>query len=161
MEERAGGVPADPDPAPGGSDATAAAVSRMSPEFQSEYAAAEAAGWKQPDGSTWWPPNNGGVGDPVQTSVPPGTALDRYGPETGGYMSAAGDSFESRALPGAPASPVNNYVTTQSMPVEQSEIAPWFGQPGGGTQYRLVSPDGSGAKYSVADAIDDGYMVRK
>ena len=46
------------------------------------------------------------------------------------------------------------------MPVEQYEIAPWFGQPGGGTQYRLVSPDGLGEKYSVTDAINDGYMVQ-
>ena len=79
-------------------------------------------------------------------------------------MSAAGDSFEQRALPGAPGGAANKYTTAIGddgfgPAVEQSPIAPWFDQPGGGTQYRLVDP-ATGGEYSVQKAIDDNYLVR-
>lgn len=150
----------EPDPPPP-ADATAQAVSRMPPDFQAEYAQAEAAGWTKPDGSRWWPPNNGGVGTPTVTTVDPPAVLDRFGGEGGSYLSAAGDSFESRALPGAPGAPATNYDVLKATPVEQSEIAPWFGQPGGGAQYRLINPDGSGSKWTVQQAIGKGYLGRQ
>lgn len=135
-----------------------AALKRMPPEFQAEYAAAKAAGWKKPDGSTWWPPNNGGIGDPARTTLPKGTRLDRFGEETGGYMSPAGEPFEARALPARPGVDPKQYVVDRPMPVEQSKISPWFDQPGEGTQYRLIDPDGGPERYNVGMAKRDGYL---
>lgn len=150
------------------------ALGKMPLKFQAEYAAAKASGWKKPDfGSsgarklglqTWYPPNNGGVGTPKVTRLPNNQKLDRFGHEGGSFMSNAGDSFEQRALPGQPSGPPNKYTTQagrdgQGLKVEESEIAPWFDQPGGGTQYRLVDPSGTTAKYSVELAKKHGYLT--
>ncbi len=142
----------------GASATPATALERMPPDFQAEHAAAKAVGWKKPDGSTWWPPNNGGIGDPVQTTLPTGTLLDRYGAETGSYMSPAGEPFEARALPAQPDVEPTRYVVDKPLTVEQSKISPWFDQPGEGTQYRLVDPDGGPDRYNVGMAKRDGYL---
>jgi uncharacterized Zn-binding protein involved in type VI secretion len=144
----------------GGNPAAVAAVNRMPPAFRSEHAAARAAGWQRPDGKTWYPPNNGGVGTPVTRTLPEGMKLDRFGNEGGSFMSNAGDNFGARALPGQPAGPANPYTTGRGLVVEESRIAPWFDQPGGGTQYRLVNPNGSGNSLPVQEAIDLGSLTR-
>ena len=67
----------------------------------------------------------------------PGTLIDRYGSgPRGRYFSPAGSSFESRALPPylKNESPTTYWVLKPFM-VKSGEIAPWFGQPGGGIQY--------------------------
>lgn len=155
--------------------ATQEALARMPLKFQAEYAAAKGAGWKKLDFGepgarqiglkTWYPPNNGGVGEPVVTRLPNGMPLDRYGGEKGSFMSAAGDSFEERALPDAPPGAPNQYTSAagldgEGLMAEQSPIAPWFDQPGGGTQYRIVDPATGGGRYSVESAIRDGYLTR-
>ncbi len=136
-------------------------VARMPKSFQQEYEAAKAAGWKKPDGSPWYPPNNGGVGEPKLTGLDKGAMLDRFGSDKGSFTSAAGEAFEKRALPGTPGA-LNQYEVTargaDRILVEKSEIAPWFDQPGGGTQYRLVSLDGS--PMSVADAVQSGLLKK-
>lgn len=153
----------------GGNPAAVAAVNRMPPDFRSEYAAARAANWKKPNGDTWWPPNDGAVGKPVRTTIDPTTSgppttVDRFGGEHGSYLGKPGDSFSARALPGEPSGPPNVYKIDKPTHVEQAEIAPWFDQPGGGTQYKLVHPtnattaDGKPVPYSVKDAKRDGYM---
>ena len=142
--------------------ATLRAVKRMPAEFQAEYAAAKAAGWKKPNGETWWPPNDGAVGTPVKTNLPPDSPLDRFGSENGSYLSPKGEAFENRAMPGVPENPPNNYIVKQSLPVEKAEIAPWFDQPGGGTQYKLSPPEGWNAEidgpFNVAAAKRFGYL---
>jgi hypothetical protein len=40
--------------------------------------------------------------------------------------------------------------------IEQSQVAPWFHQPGGGIQYRIIGPDGKSAV--VQALIDSGYL---
>jgi hypothetical protein len=40
--------------------------------------------------------------------------------------------------------------------IEQSQVAPWFHQPGGGTQYRIIGPDGKDAP--VDALLDSGYL---
>ena len=139
-------------------------VAKMPPEFQSEYAAARAAGWKRPDGSTWWPPNNGGVGTPEQIGLKPGTKLDRFGSENGSFMSPRGASFPERAMGSAPSGSPNNYTVVKELPVERAPVAPWFDQPGGGTQYQVVSPRDwvprPGERWSVGTAVDEGYLGR-
>ncbi len=136
-------------------------VQRMSKPFQQEYEAARAAGWKKPDGSPWYPPNNGGLGAPLRTTLDEGAALDRFGSEKGSFTSAAGEAFEKRALPGAPGELSQYEVTGRGagkLIVEKSDIAPWFDQPGGGTQYRLINSDGT--PMSVADAVQRGLLKR-
>lgn len=57
-----------------------------------------------------------------------------------------------------PTDPPNIYTVKKNMPVEEADIAPWFDQPGGGKQYRLVDPAGVKERYSVQDAIDGGFI---
>ena len=40
--------------------------------------------------------------------------------------------------------------------IEQSQAAPWFHQPGGGTQYRIIAP--AGAEPSVQELLDWGFL---
>ena len=145
------------------------ALDKMPKSFQKEYAAAEAAGWKHPPGhpeagKTWWPPNNGGVGSPIQTKLPKNFKLDRFGDEKGSYLSKAGDNYDSRALSYIPKHKPNVYAVTergaQRLTVEKSEISPWFGQIGGGTQYRLVDVTNPTAKLSVRSAIQSGLLKK-
>jgi hypothetical protein len=95
--------------------------------------------------------------------IPQGTAIDRFGSPFGSWVSPDGTPFEARALP--PDSAVKSYYQyvvddpTRLPPgfrVEQSQVAPWFQQPGGGIQYRIVGPDGNNA--SVNDLLDSGYL---
>jgi hypothetical protein len=40
--------------------------------------------------------------------------------------------------------------------VEQSQAASWFGQPGGGIQYRVIGPNGRDAP--VQALLDSGFL---
>ncbi|KAK4130099.1 hypothetical protein BT67DRAFT_446063 [Trichocladium antarcticum] len=122
----------------------------------------------------WWdyPPANGfsltqpgRKGDrtkPIQGDVTldVDTVLDRFGGESGTFVSPAGAPYIQRALPPSnlvgfdPAYPYNYRVYTVVKPlvVAAGPIAPWFGQPGSGVQYMLYK--------SVATLISDGYLRR-
>lgn len=141
----------------GASPATQAALARMPMRYQGQYATAKASGWRWPNGG--WPPNNGAAGPARLTTLSPGTSIDRYGAPTGGYTSPAGEPFPARAMRGSPPTdPPNVYTVKKNLPVEEADIAPWFDQPGGGKQYRMVDPAGVKDRYSVQDAIDDGFL---
>lgn len=100
-----------------------------------------------------WPPNYGFKGTPVQKTLPAGTRVDRYGYEGGRFVSPAGTPYAARALPpGSDKKPFNTYVTTRPVSVKAGAAAPWFNQPGGGTQYHL--PD------KVRNLVDSGAMRR-
>ncbi|OBJ52929.1 hypothetical protein A9W95_19315 [Mycobacterium sp. 1423905.2] len=93
----------------------------------------------------------------------PGTALDRFGWPGGAYLSPEGVLFSERALPPDSATkPYFRYVVDDpdALPpgyqIEQSRAAPWFHQPGGGTQYRIIAPDGQ--RPSVQVLIDCGFL---
>jgi len=138
---------------------TMAALNRMPLKFQRQYATAKATGWRWPNKG--WPYDNGAVGPKTIRPLDPDTPLDRFGPETGGFMSPAGDTFPMRAMrPGGDSAPPNLYTSKPGLMVEEAEIAPWFDQPGGGKQYRLIDPAGIEPRYSVEKAIDDGYLRR-
>ena len=75
-----------------------------------------------------------------------GTLLDRFGGETGNFLSPKGAPYVERALP--PVNLNNNrtnvtdypngyhvYEVVKEFEVLAGPIAAWFGQPGGGTQY--------------------------
>ncbi|WP_211464579.1 hemagglutinin repeat-containing protein [Collimonas silvisoli] len=109
-----------------------------------ERALAEASGWKRADGSTWWPPYDGGLpGTQRIISLEPGTGdavklVDRFGKTSGSYVSPEGLSLESRALNSTPTTSPSIYSITGSINnVEAATITPWFGKTGLGTQYKL------------------------
>ncbi|OBB35848.1 TNT domain-containing protein [Mycobacterium sp. 852002-51961_SCH5331710] len=94
-----------------------------------------------------------------------GTVLDRFGHPGGTYLSPEGVPFAERALPPDSAfKPYYQYVVDDpsKLPpgwrIEQSQAAPWFNQPGGGTQYRIVAPPGMDP--SVEALRRAGYLKR-
>ncbi len=100
-----------------------------------------------------WPPNRGFARDPVAKPLPVGARVDRYGYEGGTFLSPEGTPVEARSLaPGTTSKPYNVYEVEQPITVQSGEVAPWFGQPGGGTQYELPMP--------VSDAVAQGYLKR-
>ncbi|MEH3140741.1 MAG: glycohydrolase toxin TNT-related protein [Mycobacterium kyogaense] len=97
--------------------------------------------------------------------VPAGTMLDRFGYPGGEWLSPHGTPFAERALPPDSAlKPYFEYVVkdpTRLPPgwrIEESAVAPWFHQPGGGLQYRIIAPDGTDA--SVTDLVGFGVLER-
>ncbi len=69
----------------------------------------------------------------------PGQKIDRFGSASGKYFAPAGTPIEQRALPyDADTSIYAQYEVVKPFEVEASTIAPAFGQPGGGTQYRCA-----------------------
>lgn len=80
----------------------------------------------------------------------PGSILSRWGHPGGGYMAPEGTPFAELSLPPVSAGkPFYQYVVQDpsALPpgwhIEGSEAAPWFHQPGGGYQYRIIKPDGT------------------
>jgi RHS repeat-associated protein len=117
--------------------------------------------WKNVDGSWKYPPNDGFAGASSPIGLPKGTLFDRFGgngnPVTGqggGYVSPVGTPFPKRALPPASAGdPYTVFRVVKDIPkdwVQGGEIAGWFGQPGGGIQYKLTR--------NVQWLIDNGYI---
>jgi hypothetical protein len=97
--------------------------------------------------------------------LPAGTVIDRFGYPGGGYLGPDGVPFAERALPPESAlKPYYQYVVEDStaLPpgwhIEESQAAPWFHQPGGGTQYRIIRPDGQTG--SVEDLVSFGVLRR-
>lgn len=82
-------------------------------------------------------------------TLSPGSRIDRFGPETGRFLSPAGTPLAKRALPDASGSPTV-YEILKPLDVEAGVVAPAFGQPGLGIQYRTSAP--------VADLIRLGYL---
>ncbi|MFB1294289.1 TNT domain-containing protein [Mycobacterium sp. pW049] len=92
-----------------------------------------------------------------------GLVLDRLGHPGGGWLSPEGTSYEERALPpNSLEKDYYRYAVNTSVPlpdgwsIEASEVAPWFGQPGGGVQYRLLAPEGD--RPSVQRLLDIGFL---
>jgi hypothetical protein len=108
-----------------------------------------------------WPPNRGAI-HTKEITLKSGEKIDRYGgyidDETGkfidrGTFTAKPDvPFEKRALPiSTKEKPYKVYEVVKDLPhVQEGEVIPWFGQPGGGMQYELPM--------SVNDLIKKGYL---
>ncbi|EKN3991383.1 glycohydrolase toxin TNT-related protein, partial [Yersinia enterocolitica] len=91
--------------------------------------------FKNANGGWDWPKNLGFEGDPVKTTIPVGTRLDRYGEPNGSFLAPKGTPYEQRALaPGAKAEKYYEYEVIKPLPAIRGEIAPAFGQLGGGVQ---------------------------
>lgn len=118
-----------------------------------EVDAARAANWMKPDGTTWWPPNDGAVpGTEKTVALQRGTEFGRIGGDGGSYVAPPNTSPEKLALkPGTDTSVYNEYRVIKDIPgVQQAEVAGWFDMPGGGTQFKLPA--------SIKDLIDGGYI---
>ena len=120
--------------------------------------AARAAGWRTAEGRVWWPPNDGVVpGSQVQTTLPPGTRLDRFGgtSENATFLSPVGTSSDARALrPGVDLSIRDEFVVLKPFSVEQSNVMPWFGDGGMGMQFNT----GKGTALPISELIEKGYL---
>ncbi|MDR2002373.1 MAG: glycohydrolase toxin TNT-related protein, partial [Prevotella sp.] len=66
-----------------------------------------------------------------------GDIVDRFGSEYGTFVSRPGTPIPMRALPPNNSGAYNTYEILKPIPVMKSTIAPAFGQPGGGIQYKL------------------------
>ena len=91
-------------------------------------------------------------GQRTPITLEPGTIIDRYGSSSGKYFSPEGTSYEQRALPPfMEEQPYTKYKVMISLDVDSGKIAPWFEQPGQGTQFL--------SKYSVDELKKLGYIV--
>jgi filamentous hemagglutinin len=98
------------------------------------------AKWVKSDGGLRWPEKTDGFLNGVyqDATLQPGTVIDRYGSENGKFFSPLGTPFEERALPANRVSDtVRKYEVLRPLPVQEGVIAPWFDQPGGGTQFKM------------------------
>ncbi|MGD1256032.1 TNT domain-containing protein [Mycobacterium seoulense] len=94
-----------------------------------------------------------------------GAVLSRFGYPGGGYLAPEGTPFAEVALPPDSAlKPYFQYVVKDptALPpgwhIEQSQAAPWFHQPGGGQQFRII--DEFGKTGSVEELVRWGFLQR-
>jgi hypothetical protein len=119
------------------------------PEIRSDIAAQ----WKDGAGNLRWPPNDGAAGTITPVVLAPGMVLDRYGCETGTFLSPRGAAFTARALPYVCASaPYFTYRVTRPLLAWTAKAAPWFDQRGGATQFQTDA--------SVAQLLADGVIEK-
>jgi predicted ribonuclease toxin of YeeF-YezG toxin-antitoxin module len=98
-----------------------------------------------------FPLNDGFAGTPVATELKPGIKFDRYGDEDGTFAAPAGTPFSQRSLrPGDDLKPLNEYEVVKPFNAKTGKTAPWFGESGGGTQYKFDR--------SIRDLIDQGFI---
>ncbi|MEM9686438.1 MAG: glycohydrolase toxin TNT-related protein, partial [Bacteroidota bacterium] len=116
------------------------------------YASAKANGINPWNGKVKnYPPNEGFKGNSTTEVLQPGERIDRYGRESGKYVSPEGTPFEQRSLPQSKINdPYAIYEVQKPFPVQKGEVAPWFFQKGGGIQYKLP--------YSVKWLVENGYL---
>ncbi|MFF4528933.1 TNT domain-containing protein [Streptomyces sp. NPDC001407] len=102
--------------------------------------------WRTPKGDDWkWPGNDGFDGKKVAGLLKAGTKVDRFGQPTGTFLAPTDASYAARAIPpsnlrtypGGATCNYHVYTVKKAFSVYQGAIAPWFGQPGKGTQFKL------------------------
>ena len=121
-----------------------------------------------PDNRPIYPGNDGAVAgtrieftDPAAFRGTYGGTLDRMGGDGGSFLSFPDTPFGERALPGSNLNaPYSEFRLADDLPdgvrIEVSEVAPAFGQPGGGLQVRFLDGD---TVLSVDDLLSDRYNV--
>ncbi len=109
--------------------------------------------WFDSEGNSKWPSNYGFDGEPSTKTLQPGTVIDRYGSETGKFVTPEGTPYANRALPpGSETKPYNAYEVVKPIEVQSGKIAPWFDQPGGGIQYQF--------NQSIEELINSEHLRR-
>lgn len=92
-----------------------------------------------------------------------GQVWDRVGHPGGAWLAPEGTPYGERSLaPGSLDREYHGYRVHADKPLpdgwrlEESRAAPWFGQPGGGPQFRVISPPG--VKARVQDLIGTEFL---
>ncbi|OBF70091.1 hypothetical protein A5750_24740 [Mycobacterium sp. 852002-51613_SCH5001154] len=126
--------------------------------------------FRHPDGSLFYPDDTlpskpyavPGTVIP-DAALEPGAVLGRFGSPFGSYLAPEGTPFAELSLPPESAlKPYYEYIIKDptALPpgyhIEQSRAAPWFHQPGGGIQYRVIGPDGKDAPVQALE--DSGFL---
>lgn len=96
--------------------------------------------WQSDNGWDIYPMFNGFYGTYSTETLKAGSVIvDRYGKYTGSFVSPQGTSFSERSLPpGSKNDEYHVYRVKKDIPgVLSGRTAPWFGQTGGGWQYKL------------------------
>jgi Hydrolase N-terminal helical domain/Tuberculosis necrotizing toxin len=100
-------------------------------------------------------------------NLPTGTILSRFGHPGGAYLAPDGTPFAELSLPpDSAAKSFYQYVVKDpsALPrgwhIEESEVAPWFHQPGGGQQYRIIKPDGTNGTVEQLEAYGVVERIR-
>ena len=105
---------------------------------------------KKPGERCYWPPNNGCALPVTSHTFSVGATICRYGAPGGSYGAVPGTEFPKCSLPrDTDCSKYTCYEVTCPVTAESCKIAPWFGQPGGGTQYKFTPPLGSNSCLKV------------
>ncbi|RAH60013.1 hypothetical protein BO85DRAFT_511136 [Aspergillus piperis CBS 112811] len=119
--------------------------------------------WGHWDVEPWqdleYPPNDGFKTGSLPGGPRVGSCVDRFGSPYGGFLAPLGTKYSARAIPPKnlikyPNSPQFNYYVykvKQPLIAQKGDIAPWFGQPGGGTQYYVASGLENLVKYGVLE----------
>ncbi|MEC3907481.1 TNT domain-containing protein [Tamlana sp. 2201CG12-4] len=97
----------------------------------------KAARWTDEAGNIKWPPNNGFKGAIQNINLPVGLRIDRYGKPTGKFTSPTGTPRGQRTLAPGTTEELSSYRVIQPIPAKAGEVAPWFDEVGGGTQYQF------------------------
>ena len=91
------------------------------------------------NGSVKWPNNEGFTEEgPYEKILQPGERFDRFGSDKGRYASPIGIPIEKRAVaPGTEHAPYHQYEVLKPIKVKAGKAQAWFGDPGGGMQYKF------------------------
>ena len=121
--------------------------------------------WRDPRGRftepPGWPADDGfAPGEDAIVTLGLGTRVDRFGHPGGRYVAPAGTPFGQRSMPDRSyASDYHLYEVKKSIGgVRAGPAAPWFGQPGGGIQYRLTTSVQAHIDASELTEIFDGAV---
>jgi hypothetical protein len=101
-----------------------------------------------------WPPNYGALDVSSPFTLLPGTTIDRFGSDFGSFLSPTGTSYSARAVrPGTLSAPYSVFQVTSPLDVEAATVAPWFGEQGMGTQFKLLG------ETRVKDLLSSGQLT--
>lgn len=90
------------------------------------------------DGNPIYPPKCGFEGSFEVVTLKPGCLVDRFGSNYGSFVAPFGTPFEQRALlPESYSKPYHTYKVLEPVEVLRGKSAPWFNDPGLGTQYKF------------------------
>ena len=85
------------------------------------------------------PPNDGAIGEQIRITLPRGTVISRYGLNKGAFAAPVGTPIEARSLSkeAREKNDLHVFELKKDVICYRSIVAPWFDQPGGGTQYKF------------------------
>ncbi|MGY3778096.1 TNT domain-containing protein [Isobaculum melis] len=122
--------------------------------------------FNQVTGAPRYPANDGFLSDwPDIVGMAKGDVIDRIGSNgSGQYFSPVGSTFESRALPPfMQTQPYTKYKVLRPFETTTGKVAPWFGQPGAGTQhytnFLIKDRYGNLIKANVENLLEWGYII--